>query len=71
MARRNRIYICGADDGTRVVPHPECPASSSHTPRPPGYIQRYEWAESMARTHVQRQCSTCHLWCIWVPKVEA
>ncbi len=39
-----------------------------HTPRPEGYIQWHDWAESMAKTHKQRRCEGCGRYAIWEPK---
>lgn len=63
-----RVFICGADDGQRVDPNPDCPEHDKHTPQPPGYIQWHEWAGKMARTrHCQRACPGCGLRLIWLP----
>ena len=39
-----------------------------HTYGPSGYVAWHEWAERMAETHDQEQCSGCGLWMIWTPK---
>jgi hypothetical protein len=49
----------------------ECPNRANHTPCPTGYLQRYEWAQEMLKTHGQVQCPGCELWAIWVPKSDA
>jgi len=64
-----RVYLCGEDNGTRVIPHIECDQADMHTPEPPGYTQWHEWADAMSETHRQTRCQgTCGLLCVWVPK---
>jgi hypothetical protein len=47
-----------------------CPnAKNHHQPGiPDGYLDRQDWFEKMAKTHVQTFCPSCRLWVIWVPK---
>lgn len=46
-----------------------CPNRANHTPDvPQGYMQFYEWADNMRKTHTQTQCWGCGLWLIWEPK---
>ena len=47
---------------------PSCPEAAGHTPHPAGYIGHASWAEQMLQTHVQRVCSGCGGWEIWIPK---
>ena len=47
------------EDCADVAGHTECPAE---------YIAWHLWAEEMAKTHRQKQCPTCGLFAIWVPK---
>jgi len=67
VTRQRAVYLCGYDDGRRVTPNPECPNVGQHTPEPPGYLQWFDWAEEMAKTHEQRQCPGCERWSIWEP----
>lgn len=60
-----RVYLCGVDDGTRVVPNPECPNAAAHTPEPLGYLEWHDWAAQMIKTHKQRACPMCNRLCIW------
>lgn len=45
-----------------------CPHSEDHMPQPQGYIEWHAWAETMTKTHRQRQCPGCGLYAIWEPK---
>lgn len=65
-----KIYLCGDDDGRLVVPNPECPNAAEHTPMPPGYVERFEWANELKKTHRQVQCPECHLYNIWIPRTH-
>ena len=56
---------------TRIPPRPPCPDAARHTPHPTGYIGHSCWAEQMLQTHVQRVCSGCGGWEIWIPKDPA
>lgn len=63
-----RFWLCGEDNGTRIVDVPGCLDADRHTPQPPGYLAWHEWAEGMAETHEQVRCPGCALWTIWEPK---
>lgn len=66
--KRYAVHLCGGPDDPRVVPNPSCPDAAGHAPEPPGYLCWHEWAKTMARTHVQRQCPGCGLYAVWIPK---
>ena len=44
-----------------------CPQSADHRMGPINHVDWVEWADHMAETHEQAQCSGCDLWVIWVP----
>lgn len=48
-----------------------CPNRNQHAAAPEGYVAAYDWAQTMMRTHVQKQCAGCGLWLIWEPKATA
>lgn len=50
-------------DGRPVPADPA--ACEPHTRQPANYLGWHAWAERMAKTHDQRQCSGCGLWAIW------
>jgi hypothetical protein len=45
----------------------DCPNYRDHTPTPGGYVERFEWAIEMGRTHKQTKCAGCGLYAIWIP----
>jgi hypothetical protein len=46
----------------------DCPDADTHTPTPPGYLDGFDWADRMLKTHDQTKCPTCGFWVIWKPK---
>lgn len=44
-----------------------CPDKAKHTPHPHGYLEWHAWAEEMAATNDQTECSGCGLMAIWKP----
>lgn len=49
-----------------------CPNRAAHvTGEPRGYVEWFEWARQMARTHRQARCPGCGLYVIWDAKREA
>lgn len=47
-----------------------CPDVLNHTPAPRSYLAWHEWAEEMAKTHVQQRCPRCGFLSIWVPRFD-
>ena len=51
---------------TKHVNDVDCPNEEAHTAQPAGYLQWYDWAARMAKTHVQIRCPGCDRWAIWI-----
>lgn len=69
--RKRTLHLCfGYEPGlTPLAAEPATtPECEPHTPRPTGYVEWWEWADEMAKTHDQRPCGGCGLWAIWEPK---
>lgn len=65
---RNRVHVC-VDDPTPVPDaNSTCELRELHTPNPIGYGAWFDWAETMAETHVQVECPGCGRLAIWAPK---
>lgn len=46
-----------------------CRNQHDHTPKPEGYLQWFEWAAKMNKTHAQRRCPACGKYEIWEPRL--
>jgi len=68
------IDFAGFDEAAYPIPPSRVDRSEKacvHTPMPPGYMDRYEWAQMAMKTHAQVRCPHCGLWAVWLPKREA
>lgn len=63
------IHICGLDDEPLTLPGGDCLNAANHTPAPAGYVAWHAWAERIAKTHNQIECTDCGLFMIWEAKV--
>ena len=54
------------------LPMNDCPKSDLHYPdQNLGYLEWFDWAEEMWKTHKQTKCLGCGLYKIWTPKKPA
>ena len=44
-----------------------CSCESSHTPCPFGYVDWFDWAAEMSKTHKQIRCRGCGKFSVWIP----
>ena len=62
---RGRRVSGGKTNAPGNNPRMPCADSKTHTKQPEGYVEWHDWAEKMAETHRQTQCTGCGLWLVW------